>query len=580
MRRSRFLINTLKETPKEAVVVSHILMLRTCMIKQLASGIYTYMPLALRSLRKIENIIREELDAAGCQELLMPMVQPAELWSESGRWQAYGKELLRFEDRKDNGYCLGPTHEEVITDIARREIRSYRELPVNLYQIQSKFRDEIRPRFGLMRGREFIMKDAYSFDTDEQSCDESYWQMYEAYKRIFTRCGLTFRPVEADSGNIGGSYTHEFHVLAGSGEDEILSCSHCDYAANVERAELKTFEPAAMPDSVPTPEEVSTPAQKTIEAVAGFLGVKPEQCVKTLVYRAGDRIAAAALMGHRELNETTLRNEMGAAEIELVTDAATFQANGLAPGFMGPLDWPKDIPIYVDDEVMAQSSVVTAANKVDTHVKNVVPVAHFNPTKVLTLRAARAGDGCPRCGEGVYESYRGIEVGQVFKLGIKYSESMKAFYLDAEGNERPMVMGCYGIGVSRTMAAAIEQNHDKDGIIWPVQIAPFHVALLNLDIKDEEVVAACEAIESGLALHGVEVLVDDTANRPGPKFKDADLIGMPVQVKVGARSLKQGQVELKVRKTGERRSVALAEAVDEILADLKNLGWNSAPGQV
>ncbi len=581
MRRSRFLINTLKETPKEAVVVSHVLMMRTCMIKQLASGIYTLMPLALRSVRKIEAIIREELDRAECQELSMPMVQPAELWTESGRWQAYGKELLRFKDRKENGYCLGPTHEEVITDIARREIRSYKDLPVNLYQIQNKFRDEIRPRFGLMRGREFLMKDAYSFDVDEETCNASYWSMYEAYKRIFTRCGLTFRPVEADSGAIGGSFTHEFHVLAGSGEDEILSCNNCDYAANVERAELASVSAAAAPSADATaPQEVHTPAKRTIEDVAAFLETTPDQCVKTLVFRAGDQIVGASLMGHRELNEAVLRGRLDVAEMDLVTDAATFEKHGLCPGFMGPINWPEDVPLFVDEEVMGRETVVTAGNKADYHLTGVIPARDIKATEVMTLRSARAGDACPRCNEGAYESFRGIEVGQVFKLGTKYSQSMNATYLDAEGKEQVMVMGCYGIGVTRTMAAAIEQNHDKDGIIWPVQIAPFHVALLNLDVKDDEVNEACEAIFKGLRSAGAEVLIDDTPLRPGPKFKDADLIGLPIQVKVGSRSLKQGNIEVKVRKTGERRTVPLAGAVEEVLGLLNELGWNASPGQV
>lgn len=569
------MIHTQKETPKEAVVVSHILMLRTCMIKQAASGIYTYMPLALRAIRKIENIIREELDSVGCQELLMPTVQPSALWEDSGRWQQYGRELLRFKDRKDNDYCLGPTHEEVITDIARSEIRSYKDVPVNFYQIQTKFRDEIRPRFGLMRGREFIMKDAYSFDVDDETSTQSYQIMYDAYKRIFSRCGLDFRPVEADSGAIGGSYTHEFHVLANSGEDLILSCNNCEYAANVERCELVTPPVVEVTGHEAAPEKVATPGTKTIEQLTEFLGVDASTCVKTLLFKADDQLVAACIPGDRDLNEIAVINATGCVELEPAKDE-DFQKHGLIAGYLGPVDWPKDIPLYVDDAVLGLSNAVVGANEVDAHLKGVVPAVHIKPTEVLRLRAPRAGDGCPRCSQGQFETYRGIEVGQVFKLGTKYSESMKAMFLDQEGKEKPLVMGCYGIGVGRTMAAAIEQNHDKDGIIWPPQIAPFHVMLLNLDIKDDTVSETVNTLATALRSKGVEVLVDDTANRPGPKFKDADLIGLPVQLTVGARSLAKGQIELKVRKSGEKSSVAVGEAVDTVLRTLDSLGWRNA----
>jgi len=576
MKRSRFLLNTQKETPKEAVVASHILMLRTGMIRQLTSGIYSYMPLALRSIRKIETIIREEMNAAGAQELSMPMVQPADLWIESERWTRYGKELLRLQDRKGNDYCLGPTHEEVITDIVRNEVHSYKDLPLNLYQIQTKFRDEIRPRFGLMRGREFIMKDAYSFDVDAEASKAGYDAMYAAYKNIFTRCGLDYRPVEADSGAIGGSYTHEFHVLAGSGEDMILSCGDCDYAANAERCEIKT-PPAASAEGAGDWQRVSTPGKKTIEEVASFLDVAPAACTKMLVYRTDDgRVVGAVLPGDRELNEVALINALDAVELELVTDAETFTELGLTPGFMGAVDWPENLPLFIDDAVMAMSEAVAGGNAVDEHLTGVVPAAHFSKGQVLTLRVARAGDPCPRCEKGRFETYRGIEVGHIFMLGCKYSRSMKAHYLDADGKEQEIVMGCYGIGVGRTMAAAIEQNHDENGIIWPVQIAPFHVCLLNLDPKDEAVTEAVDTIMAGLESRGVEVLVDDTANRPGPKFKDADLIGLPIQITVGARGLKNGSVELKTRATGEKRSVILASTVDEVIAELNNMGWNAS----
>ena len=575
MRRSRFLIKTQKETPKEAAVISHILMLRTGMIKQLSAGIYNYMPMALRSIRKIETIIREELDRVGCQELLMPVVAPGSLWKESGRWQKYGKELLRFTDRKDNDYCLGPTHEEVVTDIVRQDVRSYKDLPLNLYQIQTKFRDEIRPRFGLMRGREFIMKDAYSFDVDEGASSESYWIMYEAYKQIFTRCGLTFRPVEADSGAIGGSFTHEFHVLADSGEDLILSCNGCDYAANSERCEIALPSAPAAEENPADPLEVVTPGKKTIEDLCAFLGVAPEVCVKTLVYRSDDQLAGAVIPGDRELNEIALINALGAVEVQLVTEPDSFVKAGLSPGFLGPVDWPEDIPLFVDPAVMIMSTAVVGANKPDVHLTQVVPAKHFSKAEVLPLSLAKHGDKCPRCDAGTFDAYRGIEVGQVFKLGTKYSESMNARYLDPNGKEQPIVMGCYGIGVGRTMAAAIEQNHDEQGIVWPVQVAPFHVMLLNLDIRDDNVNEAVEGLYAGLTGHSIEVLIDDTANRPGPKFKDADLIGLPIQVTVGARSLKNGQVELKIRRSGEKKAIPLAGAVDEIVASLKNIGWNA-----
>jgi len=568
VRRSRYMLNTLKETPKEAVVVSHQLMLRACMIKQLASGIYTYLPLGLRSLQKIESIVREEMDRVGCQELLMPAVQPSELWEESGRWREYGRELLRIRDRKENDYCFGPTHEEVITDIVRREVRSYKDLPMNLYQIQSKFRDEIRPRFGLMRGREFIMKDAYSFDTSAESCDRSYWEMYEVYRRIFSRCGLVFRPVEADSGVIGGSYTHEFHVLAQSGEDEILSCDRCDYAANVERCELRDVTPGQAVEL--EPRLVETPNCKTIEEVSAFLGVSPQQCVKSLLYRVDDQLVAVFIPGDRELNETALRNRFAAIDLDLVTQAEEFARLGLHPGFIGPFELPDEVMTLVDPAVFGIERAVCGANRVDHHLVDVNPAGRISGERVV-LRRAREGDACPRCDQGKLSSFRGIEVGQVFKLGTKYSESMGAEYLGQDGKNYPIVMGCYGIGVSRTMAAAIEQNHDEQGIVWPVPIAPFHVNILNLDIDDEGCNRAVEALEQGLELHGVEVLIDDRKERPGFKFKDADLIGLPIQVVVGKRNLKQGAVDLKIRRSGAKSSTPLAGAVDRVVAELKAL---------
>ncbi|PIE02074.1 MAG: proline--tRNA ligase [Acidobacteria bacterium] len=579
MRRSNYLLNTLKETPKEAAIVSHQYMLRTGMIKQLAAGIYSYMPLALRSLKKVEQIIREELEHAGAIELLMPAVQPADLWIESGRWKNYGKELLRVVDRKNNEFCIGPTHEEVITDLVRKEVRSYKDLPLNLFQIQTKFRDEIRPRFGLMRGREFIMKDAYSFDKDVDGAVQSYWKMHEAYSRIFQRCGLKFRPVEADSGNIGGSVTHEFHVLAQSGEDAILSCSSCEYAANIERAEVRIPQPLQSERSVADPVEVATPGQKKIEEVAAFLDAKPADCIKALAYRYEDQFALVFIRGDRDLNEVALRNAMDVPALDLVSEE-DFQtldiARGMVPGYIGPMDFPENWTVLVDHEVLAMEKAIVGANKLDTHMTGFVPSVHLDQknVQVESLRQAVEGETCARCGQGQLELFRGIEVGHIFMLGTKYSEAMKATYLDENGKEQFTVMGCYGIGVGRTMAAAIEQNHDENGIIWPVQIAPFHVALLNLDVKDDLVNQTCETLYHELKSMGVDVLYDDRHQRPGFKFKDADLIGMPFQLVIGSKSLAKGKVDFKDRRKGEKIPIAAAEAVEFVLKELREAGWS------
>jgi prolyl-tRNA synthetase len=577
MRRSQYLLHTVKENPKEAVVISHILMVRSGMIKQLASGIYNYLPVGLRVLRNIETIVREELNAAGCQELLMPFVQPAELWEESGRWQAYGKELLRIKDRKNNDYCLGPTHEEVITDIVRHQVRSYKELPLNIYQIQTKFRDEIRPRFGLMRGREFLMKDGYSFDADDAAADETYWRMHKAYTAIFTRCGLEFRAVEADSGAIGGNVNHEFHVLAHSGEDEILSSTATDYAANVERAEVRPL-PAADVSGLGDlqPQEVATPNRKTIEEVAEFLGVEPATCLKMLVYQNDEgKLFAALIQGHRKLNEVQFRKIVGETELFPCEDPALFAKHGLTPGYMGPLGWPKDVPLVADRDIFSLTNAVVGGNKEGYHITGVVPGIQLKGLPVDQLRQAEEGDACPRSEDGVLQSHRGIEVGHIFKLGTKYSESMQATFLDQQGKDIPMVMGCYGIGVSRVASAAIEQNHDEHGIIWPVQIAPFQVNLLNLDVKDDTVSETVETLYTELQKQRIEVLLDDLPQRPGFKFKDADLIGIPLHLIVGARSLQKGVVELKDRRSGEKSAIPVAEVVDVVLKRLQDMGWQS-----
>ncbi|MBT0664384.1 proline--tRNA ligase [Geobacter pelophilus] len=559
MRYSQYFIPTVKETPADAEVISHQLMLRAGMIRKVAAGVYNYLPLGLRSIRKVEQIVREEMNRAGAIELLMPMVTPAELWQESGRWEFYGKELLRFKDRKDGEFCLGPTHEEVITDIVRREIRSYRQLPINLYQIQTKFRDEIRPRFGLMRGREFIMKDAYSFDVDSSAADLSYDKMYQAYRRIFERCGLNFRAVEADTGSIGGSSSHEFMVLADSGEDAILSCSGCDYAANVEKAESRPF-PEAKGELLPK-EAVETPDRKTIEEVAAFLGIKPEQTVKALIVVADGEPVMALVRGDHDLNELKLKNFLGAAELEMADDEVYVKACGGPVGFAGPCG--VTVRVIADQAIQGMCNFVVGGNAKDQHFRN-ANHRDFTVKAFADIRTVVAGDACPRCSGGKMEVWRGIEVGHVFKLGTKYSEKLKATYLDADGKEQVIFMGCYGIGVGRSVAACIEQNHDANGIIFPLPIAPFHCIVSALSVKEEPVVKASEDIYNRLAAAGVEVLLDDRDERPGFKFKDADLIGIPLRIVVGAKNLAEGKVELKHRKSGEVELLPIDEAVAKV----------------
>jgi len=566
---SRYLLNTLKEVPREAETLSHQLMLRACMIKKIAAGIYTYMPMGYRVIRKIEGIIREELDREGCIELLMPAVQPAEIWKESKRWDFYGKELLRFKDRKGADFCMGPTHEEVITDVVRRELKSYKQLPLNLYQIQSKFRDEIRPRYGLMRGREFIMKDAYSFDVNDEASEKSYWAMYHAYARIFHRCGLKFRAVEADSGAIGGSYTHEFHVLADTGEDTVLSCSHCDYTANIEKAECRKPDHIEHGD-LHQIEKKETPGKKSVDDVAEFLAVKPEALIKTMIFTLEDDTAIAVLVrGDHEVNEVKVRNYLGLNALELADEEAIQSATGGPSGFSGPVGLK--IRILADFAVQEMSNAVTGANEKDMHWVNVNPERDFKVSEYGDFRLAQAKERCPRCEEGRYQQFKGIEVGQVFRLGTKYSESMNCKFLDENGKEKPAVMGCYGIGVGRTAAAAIEQNNDENGIVWPVNIAPFDVMLLNLDIQDDAVNEAALDLYEGLRKEGLDVLYDDRDVRAGFKFKDADLIGLPIQVIVGKRGLKEGLAEVKVRRNGERVKVSPQDIPAKVEALLNGL---------
>lgn len=557
MRYSKFFLPTLKEEPAEAEIISHKLMVRAGCIRKLATGVYSYLPLGLRTLRKVENIIREEMNNAGAIEMLMPGVQPAEIWKESGRWTFYGKELLRFRDRHDHDCCLGPTHEEVITDIMRREIRSYRDMPVNLYHIQTKFRDEIRPRFGLMRAREFIMKDAYSFDADEAGAEKSYRAMYDAYEKIFRRCGLRFTAVEADSGTIGGSYSHEFMVLADTGEDAIVNCPACGYSANTEKAEYKAPAGEQLRDeNAPAPEKVLTENRKTIEDVSNFLSVDPGELIKTLIYKTENGPLAVLVPGNRDVNEIKL-DKLIEGDIELADPEYAQKATGCPVGFAGPVGL--DIPVWADNGVKAVSNAIVGANEKDYHFKNVVPGRDFTINAYHDLVDVKDGDPCPKC-DGRLEEARGIEVGHVFKLGTKYSKSMNATFLDAQGKEQYIIMGCYGIGPGRTMAAAVEQNHDENGIVWPMPIAPFEAVILPLQVKDEQVSQAAEDIYNQLVEMGVEVILDDRDERAGIKFKDADLTGVPIRVAIGKKTLADGKVEFKLRNGGEVQLIDAAEA--------------------
>ena len=553
MRWSRYYIPTLKEAPADAEVVSHKLLVRAGMIRKLTSGIYTWLPLGLRTLEKAKNIVRREMNAAGAMETLLPMVQPGELWEESGRWKKYGKELLRFKDRHDRDYCLGPTHEEVMTDLLRGEVKSYRQLPLNLYQIQTKYRDEVRPRFGLMRGREFLMKDAYSFDVDDEGANKSYASMKEAYHKIFSSMGLDFRPVEADSGAIGGNFSHEFMVLAETGEDAITACTNwpnCTWAANVERAPIKTeFEQDTTPG--PAMEELDTPNQHTIEELVAFMGTSADKFIKTLLFMADGKPVAVLLRGDRELNEIKLAHLIDADDIQFATPEQVEAMTGAAVGFAGPAGLKGVDKIYADKELKACNDWIAGANKTDKHVRHLSLIRDVElPIEYVDLRNAVAGDPCPECGKPL-EIKRGIEVGHIFKLGTKYSEALRATFLDENGKERIIVMGCYGIGVSRVVAACIEQNFDNDGIKFPPQLAPFDAQIVCLDPKDAEVAGKCDAIEAFLEGMGLECLYDDREERPGVKFKDADLIGLPVQITVGGKGLKNGVIEVKNRRTGE-----------------------------
>lgn len=560
---------TLREVPSEAEIISHQLMLRAGFMRKAAGGMYNYLPLAWRVLKKIENIVREEMNRTGSQEILMPIVQPAEIWQESGRWGVYGEEMFRLKDRHGHDFCLGPTHEEMVTNLIRGDVRSYRQLPLSVYQIQDKFRDERRPRFGLMRGREFIMKDAYTFDHDGEGLDVSYRGMYDAYIRIFTRCGLTFRPVEADSGAIGGSGSHEFMAIAESGEAEIVYCNKCSYAANVEKAELHVV--ADVKEDMLPPKEVATPDCKTIYDVCTYLKLPIEKSVKAVAFSSEKGLVLCFVRCDHEVNEIKVANTIGVNELKMAEESM-LESAGTTGGYIGPvgIDDNKAI-IIVDSSVMQMHNFCCGANKEGFHLLNVNPKRDFIPTYVNDIRMIQEWDPCPRCGEAVRKA-RGIEVGQVFKLFTKYSEPMHAFYLNENGKEKPMYMGCYGIGISRIMAASVEQNNDKDGIIWPVAIAPFEVLVVPVNINDKSLAAKAEKIYEQLQKAGIEVVYDDRDERPGVKFKDADLIGYPLCVVVGTKTINENKLEIKIRKSGEICMLALEDGyVEEIKTLLKEL---------
>ena len=572
MLASKLYAPTLREVPSDADVVSQQLMLRAGFMRKVANGLYSFLPLGWRSIKKIEAIIREEMDRSGAQEVMMPILQPADIWKESGRWNAYGAEMMRINDRHDVEYCLGPTHEEMITTLVKNEINSYRQLPVNLYQIQSKFRDERRPRYGLMRSREFIMKDGYSFDIDDAAADVSYKTMYDAYSRIFTRCGLTFRPVEADSGAIGGSNTHEFMAIAEAGEADIIHCSACDYAANIEIGKpgiMKQVE-----EALKELEVVDTPQASTIEAVAEMLNLPLEKTIKAVVYAIEDKVILAMVRGDHDVNEVAVQHVVnGSVEPEMATPEQ-LEKVGLTAGFISPvgLKQTDDFAIVVDESVMETYNVCGGANKADAHYININPKRDFNTEDIIVapIRLITKDDVCPEC-HSPLEYSKGIEVGQVFKLGTKYSESLQATYLDQNGRPNAMVMGCYGIGVSRTLAATIEQYHDENGIIWPRAIAPFEVVIVPINAKDEALMSTSTTIYDTLLNDKVDVLLDDRKDRAGVKFKDADLIGYPLRITISKNTLESNEVEIRIRKTGEAINCPIGEVsskVQELLSQL------------
>ena len=567
MLASKLYSPTLREIPSDAVVVSHQYMLKAGMMRKVSSGLYTFLPLALRSIRKVEDIVREEMNAIGSQEILMPITQPAEIWKQSERWDVYGEEMFKLNDRHGHEYCLGPTHEELVTVLTKMDTSSYKQLPVSLYQIQNKYRDEKRPRFGLMRSREFIMKDAYTFDMDEEGLDRQYHLMYDAYTRIFTRCGLHFRPVVADSGAIGGSGSHEFEVIADSGEADIVYCKDCDFAANIEAVEPKALSSSVHNDKAK--EIVETPGQHTIQMVCDFLHVPVVCSVKAVVYKLDDTVVLALVRGDHEVNEVRLQNLFNAVNVGLASDE-DLKRCGLIAGYISPIGLKKadNFEIIVDTTVMEMEDACCGANAVDKHYVHVNPKRDFGDVRVETIRLITAEDCCPKCG-GMIELKKGIEVGQVFKLGTKYSEKLGCTYLDRDGKTHPMVMGCYGIGITRTVAASIEQNHDKDGIIWPVAIAPYEVVIVPANNKDEGVMNAARHLYDEMEDCRDEVILDDRDERAGIKFKDADLIGYPIRVTIGKKWKESGLVEVRLRRSGVVSEVALADCKTKVLEMLE-----------
>ena len=575
MKWTKSLIQTLREDPGDAEIDSHKLMVRAGLMKKVAGGLYTYLPLGMRALNKVQRIVREEMDRAGAQEIVMPILQPAELWKTSGRWESMGPGMFRLKDRATHDYALSPTAEEMVTDVVKSVVSSYRQLPLTVYQIQWKFRDEIRPRFGLMRSKEFLMKDAYSFDTSLEAADASYMAMFNAYKRIFDRCGLKAYPVEADTGDIGGKFSHEFHVLADAGEDGIAFCDGCGYAANLEKAERKVGGPRSVAaadgtEAVPPMEIIPTPGAKSIEQVSKFMGVPGSAFVKSLVYAADGKPVMVCVPGDRDVNEVKLKHFLNAKKIELADYETVLKVTGANAGSVGPVK-PADATLRVvaDQELKGAKGCIVGANKDDHHIKNVDLERDAKISDYVDLVIVRDGDICAKCGKPMVIK-RGIEVGHVFKLGTKYTDAFKAVYKTDELKEQVMVMGCYGIGVSRTVQAVIEQSHDKDGIVWPASVAPFQVVIENLDPKVEEVSKIANELEQQLEASGVDVIVDDREERPGVKFKDADLIGFPVRVVVGAKGLANGGVEVKRRcdDKSKMKIVPVAEAAAAITAAL------------
>ncbi len=567
MRYSQSFIYTLKEDQKEAAIISHNLLLRGGFISKLASGIYNYLPLGLKVIKKVSNIVREEMDAAGALEILMAAIQPAELWMESGRWNDYGKELLRIKDRKESDFVFGPTHEEVVTDIVKKYAKSYKDLPFNLYQIQTKFRDELRPRFGLMRGREFIMKDAYSFDADEDSMDISYLKMREAYYNIFRRCGLAFRSVEADTGSIGGKDSEEFMVLSSTGEDEIVVCDACEYSANVERAESITEDDAGSEEKL---EKVETPNKQTIKNVCEFLNADEKFSAKALVYKNEEgKIFCFFVEGDDELNEIKAARATGSVELEMLSDEELKKA-GLTKGYIGPINFPnKDIEVICDKRLENRNNLVVGANEENYHYKGAKLHRDFECDKIADLRSVKEGEVCPKCEKGKLKRIRGIEVGHIFKLGLKYSQAMNALFLDKNGKTQPFYMGCYGIGIGRTAQAAVEQNNDEKGIIWPISIAPFEVEIVSLDSKDIAMSSYCDMIYDDMIYREIEVLYDERDERAGIKLNDMDLIGIPIRIVVGKKSFQNNKVEISLRREKDKKELIDIDAVLDYITELR-----------